>query len=166
MPAYETAGKSDEWYTPRYIFDALNEVFDLDPANGAIDGAHVPCRASYGANGLEREWRGFVWLNPPFGNEANKRLWLQKFFEHGNGIMLMPDRTSARWFQDYAPRATASCFVAPKIKFERADGTVGKQPGTGTVLFASGERAHRAITRSRLGFIASSDLRWESEVWA
>lgn len=30
--SHEAAGKSDEWYTPKYIFDALNTWFDLDVA--------------------------------------------------------------------------------------------------------------------------------------
>lgn len=32
MAAYEKTGESDEWYTPRYIFDALNARFDMDVA--------------------------------------------------------------------------------------------------------------------------------------
>lgn len=32
MSAYEKAGESDEWYTPKYIFDAMDMTFDLDVA--------------------------------------------------------------------------------------------------------------------------------------
>lgn len=32
MSAHESPGKSDEWYTPQYVFDALGEVFDMDVA--------------------------------------------------------------------------------------------------------------------------------------
>ena len=32
MGVWESPGKSDEWYTPAYIFDALGAVFDLDVA--------------------------------------------------------------------------------------------------------------------------------------
>jgi len=60
-------GASDDWYTPPYIFDALGEVFDLDVANAAVGGAFVPCLASIGADSLEQEWSGFLWMNPPFG---------------------------------------------------------------------------------------------------
>ena len=35
MSHWEATGKSDEWYTPKYIFDALGAEFDLDPANAA-----------------------------------------------------------------------------------------------------------------------------------
>lgn len=73
MSVWETAGASNEWYTPKYVFDALEvELFDLDVANAAIGGAHVPCRASIGSESLEREWDGFVWMNPPFGGGAQR----------------------------------------------------------------------------------------------
>ena len=139
------AGESDEWYTPKYVFDALGETFDLDVANAAIGGAHVPCRESFGAEGLERQWHGFVWMNPPYGHQRTKMLWLRKFFAHGNGIALVPDRTSAPWWQEFAPKADAILFVDGKIKFERPDGTIGEQPGNGTCLFASGRRAVDAL---------------------
>lgn len=148
MSAWERPGMSDEWYTPKYVFDALGCVFDLDPANAAIGGAHVPCRVSYGADGLSQLWRGFIWLNPPFGGRNGLVPWLEKFFDHGNGIMLVPDRTSAPWFQQFAPKANAILFVNGKIKFERPDGTVGKQPSTGTALLGTGDEALRALWRA------------------
>ena len=33
MAAYEAPGETDEWHTPRYIFDALGVRFDLDVAS-------------------------------------------------------------------------------------------------------------------------------------
>lgn len=155
MAAYEAAGETDEWYTPRYIFDALGEKFDLCVASPPYGPRHVPALNWYSENSLDRPWRGFVWMNPPFGHMKTKRAWLQKFFEHGNGIALLPDRTSAPWFQEYGPKADAILWVSPKIKFERPDGSRGEWPGTGTSLFASGERAVRALLRSRLGFVTT-----------
>ena len=91
-------------------------------------------------------------MNPPFGGRNGLVPWLDKFFDHGNGIALTPDRTSAPWWQDAARRADGILFVAGKIKFERPDGSVGKSPGTGTTLFASGARADAALIRAaRLG---------------
>lgn len=155
MAAYEKAGETDEWYTPRYIFDALGVTFDLDVA--APDGGpkHVPARNyfSIGHDGLQQEWFGLVWMNPPFGHQRTKREWLKRFFEHGNGIALLPDRTSAPWFQEFAPLADAICFVSPKIKFERPDGSLGQSPGTGTALLASGRRSELAVRLCGLGFV-------------
>ena len=155
MAAYEKAGESDEWYTPGYIFDALGETFDLDVAAPVNGPRHVPRLGWYAMGSLERDWYGFVWMNPPFGHQRHKRAWLHKFFEHGNGIALVPDRTSAPWFQEFAPKADAVLFVSPKVKFERPDGSVGESPGTGTVLLAAGNRAYRALCRaSALGMVS------------
>jgi hypothetical protein len=153
---WEGPGKSDEWYTPRYIFDALGCTFDLDVANGAIGGAHVPCRASIGADSLSKPWGGFIWMNPPFGGRNGLVPWLNRFFEHGNGIALVPDRTSAPWWQAAARQADSVLFVDGKIKFERPDGSVGRQPGNGTCLMAVGDKgriALRAAERAGLGIV-------------
>lgn len=155
MSAWEALGKSDDWYTPKYIFDALGCRFDLDPA-GAQCGGHVPADViQFGGGGLEREWSGFVWLNPPFGGRNGIEPWLDKFFAHGNGIALTPDRTSAPWFQRAAKQANALLFISPKVKFERPDGTLGRSPGCGTVLMSAGSRGRAALFRAgRLGFVA------------
>lgn len=153
MSTWERRGQSDEWYTPKYIFDALNCRFDLDVA-APVDGPrYVPCDGWLFDRSLERAWRGFVWMNPPFGGRNGLKPWLNKFFDHGNGIALTPDRTSAPWWQEAADQAHSILFVRGKIKFERPDGSLGKQPGTGTTLFGVGDRATQILQRAdgRLG---------------
>lgn len=141
-------GASDEWYTPAYIFDALGETFDLDAAAPPQGGPHVPAKSWHCQHSLQLPWYGFVWLNPPFGGRNGLVPWLDKFFAHGNGIALTPDRTSAPWWQDANRRADAALFIAGKVKFIRPDGSIGKSPGTGTTLFASGRRAVEALHRA------------------
>lgn len=156
MASYEKAGETDEWFTPRYLFEALGERFDVDVAAPIEGPRHVPCDRWYYERSLEREWRkiDFIWMNPPFGHQSTKRAWLAKFVDHGNGIALLPDRTSAPWWQEFAPKMDAIQFISPKIKFERPDGRLGESPGTGTCLFAKGERATRALLRApSLGFV-------------
>jgi hypothetical protein len=155
MSAWEAAGKSDEWYTPAYIFDALLCVFDLDVAAPYGGGPHVPCMAHFHSFGLERDWSGFVWMNPPYGGRNSLTPWLDKFIAHGNGIALVPDRTSAPWFQKAAPQMHEILFVREKIKFIRPDGSIGKQPGTGSALMAIGEKGVSALSNAaHLGFRA------------
>lgn len=149
MSHWEAAGQSDEWYTPKYIFDALGCEFDLDVAHPTRV-THVPCRKFIYAGSLEARWEGFVWMNPPFGGRNGIEPWLAKFIAHGNGIALTPDRTSAPWFQRWAPCADCIRFV-PKVKFERPDGSIGKWPSTGTALWASGERAVEILHAAPLG---------------
>lgn len=147
MAAWQKAGQSDEWYTPKYIFDALGCTFDMDVASPPRQ-THVPCRRRLSCGGLMGEWEGFVWMNPPFGGRNGIVPWLDLFFQHGNGIALAPDRTSAPWFQEAAPKADLILFLSPKVKFERPDGTVGKWPGDGSVLFGVGEQAEAALERA------------------
>lgn len=146
------AGETDEWYTPKYIFDALGCQFDLDVASPKEGPRYVPCRQYYHENSLEKPWNGFVWMNPPYGHQSVKMSWLNNFFSHNNGIALVPDGTRAPWWQKYAPAASGILFVSGKIKFERPDGSIGEQPGNGTCLFAAGGKAANILSRCQLGF--------------
>lgn len=148
MSAWESLGKSDEWYTPAWIFDGLGCRFDEDVAAPHGGPPHVPCDRWLTFGGLEFDWRGFVWMNPPFGGRNGIVPWLDKFFKHGHGIALTPDRTSAPWWQGAARKADAVLFVSPKIKFERPDGTVGKSPGCGTTLMATGRHARWVLQQA------------------
>lgn len=140
--------RSDDWHTPRHIFDALGCRFDLDVAASHIGPRYVPADAWIHEGSLEREWCGFIWMNPPFGGRNGLEPWLRRFFEHGNGIALTPDRTSAPWWQDAARRCHMLLFVGGKVKFERPDGSIGNKPGNGVTLFAAGEKAVTALSRA------------------
>ncbi|WYK05460.1 DNA N-6-adenine-methyltransferase [Cereibacter sphaeroides f. sp. denitrificans] len=152
MSAWEPCiGISDEWYTPRHVFDALGEHFDLDVA-APWCGWAVParCRLTEHDDGLKYApfWHGFIWMNPPFGGRNGLVPWLAKFFAHDNGIALTPDRTSAPWWQDAADRADAILLTRGKVKFERPDGSIGGSPGAGVTLWAAGDRAVAALLRA------------------
>lgn len=156
MSAWETPGASDEWYTPAYVFEALGCAFDLDVAHPSCVRTHVPAAAHFCERGLENGWFGFVWMNPPFGGRNSLGPWLEKFFAHGNGIALTPDRTSAPWFRAAWQYADAVLFT-PKIRFLRPDGTEGKSPSNGTALWAAGDDAVKALERAAsdgLGILA------------
>lgn len=161
MSRWEGPGKTDHWHTPRYVFDALNCTFFMDVA-GPVGGSHVRCATVLTERSLETPWLGYVWMNPPFGGRNGLVPWLDKFFAHGNGIALVPDRTSAPWWQSAARRSDAILFVAGKIKFERPDGSVGKHPGNGTTLMAVGARGRLALLNAQkagLGFMMEN-VKW------
>lgn len=144
MGYWEAGGKSDEWFTPPYIFDALGCVFDMDVAAPADGGDHVPATERLTGGALGLPWNGFIWMNPPFGGRNGIAPWLGRFIEHGNGIALTPDRTSAPWFQDYAPRMDVIVFTK-KIRFLRPDGSEGKSPSNGTALMGKGPIATKVL---------------------
>lgn len=152
MSHWEAEGQSNDWYTPKYIFDALDCRFDMDVAAPFDGPLHVPCDNWITSNSLVRPWHGFIWMNPPFGARNGIRPWLLKFYAHNDGIALTPDRTSAPWWQDAATGADAILFIAGKVKFIRPSGDVGKTPSTGTTLIAAGKRGVAALQNAnRMG---------------
>jgi hypothetical protein len=146
----QSVGKTNEWYTPPHVFEALGCEFDMDVASPSRRGIPwVPARNFINAYSLEQHWRGFIWMNPPFGARNGLVPWLEKFFKHGNGIALVPDRTSAPWWQQFAPMAEAWLFVSPKLKFIDANGRPGASPAQGTCLFAIGKTGIKALRNAR-----------------
>ena len=145
----QSVGATSEWYTPRYIFTALGCNFDVDVASPGQDVTPwIPAKVFITSNSLQRPWVGFVWMNPPFGPRNGTVPWLEKFFSHGNGIALVPDRTSAPWWQRYAPSADLVLFVSPKIRFIAANGLEGSSPAQGTTLLAAGQQGVAALCRA------------------
>jgi hypothetical protein len=157
-------GKTDEWYTPHEIFYALDLNFDLDPC-GAQDNHHVPSNCVYtiDMNGLELEWFGRVWLNPPFGGRNGYFPWLDRFVEHGNGIGLMTALTSSEGFHKYIPRMDGIVFPKGKTRFIDKDGNRGGCPFNGIVLFAIGKDNALRLKNSGLGLYLEPPTPAESE---
>ena len=88
---------SDDYYTPKWIFDKLNITFDLDVA-APPGGCHwIPATNYYDqqTNGLTSDWYGNVFMNPPFSKPND---WVHKFMQHANGIALLP-LSKSQWFE-------------------------------------------------------------------
>ena len=74
--------KKDEWLTPPFILDAFPQ-FDLDPC-APINPPWEMAKQTFTIedNGLQKDWFGNVWCNPPYGLKAAK--WLEKLYYHLN----------------------------------------------------------------------------------
>ena len=157
-----TYNESKEWYTPKYIFDALGLEFDLDPASPGVDIVPwIPARHHLTClnNGLITPWKGKVWLNPPYGSDTPK--WLKNLATTRNGIALVFSRTDTKWFHDYAVLADVICFMEGRVKFIKADKakdyamdktTNSGTPGAGSLLLAYGDECAAALIKAKLGF--------------
>ena len=143
--------KSVEWYTPSWVFEALQLEFDLDPASPYDMQTSVPAKTKYTVfdDGLSLHWFGRVWLNPPYG--LSTPFWIRRMIAHGNGIALVFSRTDASWCQDAMRSASAVLFVAGRIEFIPGKENLHKKSrsGAGTVMFAFGEE--NAVALERLG---------------
>ena len=94
----QTELTSDDYYTPRWVFDTLGLRFDLDVASPPGGPPFVPCDRYYTQqdDGLAQSWNGLVWMNPPFSETGR---WMDRWLEHGNGVALIPF-SRARWLSD------------------------------------------------------------------
>ena len=125
MGYWEEHGKSSDWRTPPMSSRCSASCSTSTVAAPTDEPMYVPALHCISERSLETPWSGFVWMNPPFGGRNAIAPWLDKFFGHGNGIALTPDRTSCPWWQRAAAKADALLFVAGKIRFIRPDGTTG-----------------------------------------
>ena len=143
MGAHESISKTDEWFTPAWVFELLQLPFDLDPCGHAKSPATNFCDNIFtlrsGCDGLTMSWYGHVWLNPPFGGRNAVLPWLEKMVAHGDGIALLPNRTACPWWQYVADEADLILFHAGKIRFERGNGSSSQSPGFGNTFMAFGE---------------------------
>lgn len=159
----QSVGATDEWYTPPHVFAALGCAFDMDVASPPTDiTPWIPARRFIRKDSLERSWEGFIWMNPPFGGRNGLVPWLNKFFQHGNGIALVPDRTSAPWWQQFAPRSRMILFVSPKLKFIAANGKPGTSPAQGTCLFGIGPDASHPLLRAQTNNLGKVMVPWST----
>jgi DNA N-6-adenine-methyltransferase (Dam) len=151
--AYEQpgGGRTDEWYTPPEVFEALGLDFDLDPAAPPGGVPWVPARRSYclADDGLTQSWRGRCWLNPPYGRQTDS--WISRLAEHGDGLALVYARTDTRWFHAALSRATAICFIAGRLHFIADDHRRRSNATAPSVLIAYGLPCALALAESELG---------------
>jgi len=147
-----TEGRNDEWLTPPEILNALG-AFDLDPCAPAVrpwPTAHE--HIALPLDGLAAEWKGRVWLNPPFNRYARPK-WMRKMAEHGNGVMLVPAATETEAFDAHVwRRAAAVCFVKTRPHFHFVGGLrAPANCGTAIALVAYGEENAAALRAANLG---------------
>jgi phage N-6-adenine-methyltransferase len=145
----ELLGQSDQndWRTPRKFLEAAREVMgaiDLDPATSAEANETVRATQFYteADNGLERPWKGRVWLNPPYGGDA--RLFIERLmreYQVGNVtqacVLLNSHPTETKWFQELFDYTI--CFVRGRIDFGGPSREVSSTSTHGSAVAYLGE---------------------------
>jgi hypothetical protein len=135
---------SDDFYTPKWLFDRLALTFDLDVAAPPGGVSWIPAGNYYtkADDGLARPWWGSVWMNPPF---SNPKPWVERFVIHHQGICLVPVST-APWFRMlWDSDATVGLFGDRAVFARGEDGERGIP--LRCMLFAFGDECVDAIAR-------------------
>lgn len=114
---------SDRWETPQKFFDALNSEFGFETDVCALP-ENAKCQRYYSPemDGLNQDWRGVCWMNPPYGRKIG--VWLRKAYQSAIGggalvVCLVPARTDTAWWHDYAAKGEVR-FVRGRLKFGAA----------------------------------------------
>jgi len=168
-PHAPVEGRTDEWWTPPEVFEALGLRFDLDPCappDGDAPWLPVDARIARPYDGLSLPWLGRIWLNPPYGKEAGK--WVERLAEHGHGIALVFSRTDVRWWHNAVPKATAVCFIRGRLTFIAGAGqSAPGNSGGPSALIAYGDDCAKAIANSGLGLTYSAPIeRSQLDLWS
>lgn len=116
--------RTEEWATPQYVFDWLDEEFSF-----ALDVCATPenakCKEYYtkAEDGLSKDWYldslgRNIFMNPPYGKDIIK--WMSKAKDEGEivpVVCLVHARTDTKWFHETAMKANEIWFIKGRLKF-------------------------------------------------
>jgi len=152
----------NEWYTPKdYIAAARQVLHDihLDPASNLLANEVVRAEAYYSAedDGLAHDWRGNVWMNPPYESGLIGQFVEKLCDAHASGsvpraVVLVNNATETKWFQSLAEQASAICFPKGRVKFWHPRKVAVPLQGQ-AVLFLGQEVDDFARAFSSFGFV-------------
>lgn len=113
---------TDNWPTPQWLFDQLNEQYSFT-LDAAADDENHKCERYFTAkeDGLSQKWWGVVFCNPPYGRHIGK--WVKKAYDEAKCgatvVMLLPARTDTAWYHDYCTKGQIT-FIRGRLKFGTA----------------------------------------------
>jgi DNA-binding transcriptional ArsR family regulator len=139
-----------EWYTPPEYIEAAKDILgeiDLDPASNPTAQQIINAKLHYTKdnNGLAHEWRGKVWMNPPWGRICAD--FVSKLVQHYDAgdvteaiLLLNSNSNETEWFQPLWDHTL--CFSRGRINYYTADGERGAGSTHGSVFVYLGPNHH------------------------
>lgn len=113
---------TNEWGTPQWLFDQLNEefIFTLDPA---ASHTNHKCKKYFTIedDGLSQSWSNeIVFLNPPYGREVG--VWVKKAYEESfkntTVVCVIASRTDTQYWHDFVMQSHEIRLIKGRLKFE------------------------------------------------
>jgi hypothetical protein len=117
---------SNDYYTPKWVFETLDLEFDLDVVAPPGGIPHIPAKQYFTQkdDGLSQDWFGRVWMNPPF---SKAQPWVERFVDHGNGVGLI-GISKSNWFDALWASDVAISLIPRSLKF------IDPRGGAGTIM--------------------------------
>lgn len=118
------SSNKSEWETPQDLFDMLNNEYNFNLDACAL-AENAKCDTYYTPeiDGLTQEWRGNVWMNPPYGRNINK--WIEKAYDESlrgsTVVALIPVRTDTRYWHDYVMNSNEVRLIKGRLKFSNSE---------------------------------------------
>jgi len=150
----------NEGYTPPEYIEMVRRVMssiDLDPASNEYAQEVVKAKVYYSEddNGLDRDWIGNVWMNPPYANKLIVQF-IDKLINEKQvtqAIVLTNNNTDTQWFKKLFNWADLLCFTTGRINFYKKDGTISA-PTNGQTFFYKGVNPDNFVVEfKRIGLI-------------
>lgn len=153
----------NEWYTPPEYIAAAKAVvgeITLDPASCSAANKVVGAKTFYSKedDGLQKKWRGNVWMNPPYAQPliAQFSEKVAAEFEAGNitqACVLINNATETAFFQRMMECASAVCFPRGRIRFLAKDGKHGAPLQGQAVVYFGSRKAQFVAAFKHFGFV-------------
>jgi phage N-6-adenine-methyltransferase len=120
------SSRSDQWATPRWLFDLLDSEFSFTLDVCAVaENAKCSRYFSPEADGLTQEWRSgeVCWMNPPYGRQIGQ--WVEKAYRSSlrgaTVVCLLAARVETSWWFNYILKAYEIRFLKGRLRFGNAE---------------------------------------------
>ncbi len=127
---FHVSDDSYEWNTPKEYIETARRVMgsiDTDPASNETANKVVKADVYYTKDddGLTQEWRGNIWLNPPYNMPYVEQLVDRAIYDYENNkissaIILVNNSTDTGWFHRLFNYPV--CFTKGRIHFWAENG--------------------------------------------
>jgi hypothetical protein len=138
----------NEWYTPPNFIASARKVMggiDCDPATCEKANETVQAETTFTIedSGLDHEWYGRVWMNPPYAQplirEFSEKL-VNQLSNIDQACVLVNNATETAWGQLLLDACNAACFVRGRVRFLDPQGRPGA-PLQGQMILYYGDKA-------------------------
>ncbi|MEQ9094929.1 MAG: phage N-6-adenine-methyltransferase [Phycisphaerales bacterium] len=152
------SSETDLWATPDHLFAELDAEFGFT-LDVCATKANAKCNAYFTKreNGLDQDWSGVCWMNPPYGREIGQ--WVRKARESAacgaTVVCLIPARTDTSWWHADIVHADEIRFVRGRLRFGDASNSA---PFPSAIVIFRG-KPPRSTNWSRAAFFRRSK-RW------